>query len=342
MVDLLLDAGADPNLRNDSGRTALHEAASKGDAAVLARLLARKADPRIRDDKGRTPLHSASNEVVARMLLDAGAEAEARDDRGRTPLHGAGNVALIRVLLDAGADLEAGDDRRQTPLHRAAVERSNAAVIRSLVAAGADLAATDRNGRIPLVLAATHNENADVVSALFAATAATGVGPNAGVAGRSTLLHFAALGNNSTDVLSWLLSTGADPNATDDRGRTALHILATKRRLGSAGALESLVTFGLAPVLRTLDERSSRSRTFANVSLLLKAGADPNARDANGQTPLHASAQAGDYARTIELLLDAGAEPQLADNAGHRPVDYAKAREELRDSDVYRRLAKPE
>jgi len=59
------------------------------------------------------PLHSAAANsdiatglVIARMLLDAGAEPEGQQQGGISPLHqaaSAGNVELLKLLLDRGA-----------------------------------------------------------------------------------------------------------------------------------------------------------------------------------------------------------------------------------------------
>lgn len=56
---MLLDAGADPNLRDERGRTALHGAASQGMNEMVKLLVARGADPRAADGAGRTPLDYA-------------------------------------------------------------------------------------------------------------------------------------------------------------------------------------------------------------------------------------------------------------------------------------------
>jgi ankyrin repeat protein len=50
---LLLDAGADPDARQQAGFTALHAAAHNGDEALVDRLLAAGADPTLRNDDGQ-------------------------------------------------------------------------------------------------------------------------------------------------------------------------------------------------------------------------------------------------------------------------------------------------
>lgn len=55
-VNLSLQHEADPNMKNDVGRTALHCAAAKGYPAVIRTLLENKADPNIVDADGSTPL----------------------------------------------------------------------------------------------------------------------------------------------------------------------------------------------------------------------------------------------------------------------------------------------
>ena len=58
------------------------------------------------------------------------------------------------------------------------------------------------------------------------------------------------------------------------------------------------------------------------IRLLLEAGADPNAPDLTGSTPLHAAAF-NDYAIVSSLLLDAGARPNVRSNAGWSPLHAA-------------------
>jgi len=98
--------------------SALHDAASKGDAATVKRLLQggtfrRPADVNARDSDGDTPLHLAAESGCAeavRLLLQDGGDVHAREEGGNTPLHRAcirRHIDVIRMLLQHGADANA-------------------------------------------------------------------------------------------------------------------------------------------------------------------------------------------------------------------------------------------
>jgi ankyrin repeat protein len=61
------------------------------------------------------------------------------------------------------------------------------------------------------------------------------------------------------------------------------------------------------------------------VRTALENGANPNAIDSYGSTPLHYAASWID-AGVVKILLEHGADPWIADNGGHIPLDYAKYR----------------
>ncbi|MEV7010052.1 ankyrin repeat domain-containing protein [Streptosporangium sp. NPDC051022] len=105
VVTALLDAGADPDRREDVARsamTALHWAASNEHLAVVKALLDRGAAPDIGDSAGRTALSHAAERgatAVVRKLLVHGANPAPADVRGRRP------IDLARRY--AGLDIEA-------------------------------------------------------------------------------------------------------------------------------------------------------------------------------------------------------------------------------------------
>ena len=108
MMQLLLEAGADPTLRNAFGATPLMVASGLGE-----------------NDARRPPDHRV--EEAVRLLLSLGADVAAVDQGGRTALHGAASMwedGVIQLLVDYGADVNAEDGRGRTPLY--GVEYSNA------------------------------------------------------------------------------------------------------------------------------------------------------------------------------------------------------------------------
>jgi ankyrin repeat protein len=125
-IQLLLEHGADVNIRGLDDSTRLHRATNNGNAEIVRMLLKHGANVDAKNYKGRTPLQKATENgtgKAVRVLLEHCADVGEKDNEGRTPLHKAaenGSDEAVRVLLERGAKIDAKDDEGQTPLHKAA------------------------------------------------------------------------------------------------------------------------------------------------------------------------------------------------------------------------------
>ena len=153
----------------------LIDAARNGDVEAVRSLLSEGADVNVAQGDGMTALHWAAelgHTAVADLLLSAGADVEANTRIGNyTPLHLAsrsGNGPIARALLDAGADPQATTTNSGvTPLHLASAALGGAGVVTELLMHGADVNAREASsGQTPLMFAAAFNR-AEAVTALL-------------------------------------------------------------------------------------------------------------------------------------------------------------------------------
>ena len=126
MLRTILDCGADVNLIDSNGWTALHHSADKGDINMAQILLEAGADVNSYSNARRTPLHlaAASNHTdMVKLLIENGADKEFESEDKCTPLHYAakrGNLECVKELLKSNAIICRQDIRLWTPLHYAA------------------------------------------------------------------------------------------------------------------------------------------------------------------------------------------------------------------------------
>ena len=134
----------DINLRDQDGKTPLHEAASHGQAETVLALIVLGADVNLADNFRSTPLHRSAingHTETVQALIDAKAVVNLPDNFGVTPLHEAarhGHTETVQALIDAKAVVNLADNDRSTPLHWAAIHGHTAAA-QALINAGADL-----------------------------------------------------------------------------------------------------------------------------------------------------------------------------------------------------------
>jgi ankyrin repeat protein len=327
-LQLILDAGADPNEAADNGRTAVGEAARVGDPFRLKLLIERGASVQPREAKKRrkhkierdyekllkqfqedfdangkfeayaVPLFQAAalgNAECVRLILEAGFPADFVCD-GENALDHVGSVEAAQMLWDAGCRV--GKGRFGFDAVDDAFEGERYVVAQFLID---QMDEPHRSHFIneKLMTCSGTRMNPDGVRALLS----MGADPNYMSKDLGTPLHWCCWqgdGNCGRDnevvvqTLELLLSAGSDVNAIGERGYTPLHY-AVAGDWGSPTA----------------------------VRVLLTHGAQVDARNANKKTPLMQAAKRGDV-ESIELLLAAGADRSLKDRRGKSAVIYAR------------------
>lgn len=122
LMQILLGAKADPNLRTASGSCPILTAAALGNAPALALLLDGGALIDARDQDGNTALHIAVKvdcDDCIRLLVAHHADVNARDNSGNTPLHFAvwnQRRSAAEFLLEHGAEPNLVNNEGKTPL----------------------------------------------------------------------------------------------------------------------------------------------------------------------------------------------------------------------------------
>lgn len=150
------------------------------------------------------------------------------------------------------------------------------------------------------------------------------------------------------ELIRLLIEKGADVNAQAKDGMTALHQMAANQDLAG---IEFLLSKKADPNLKIHDSvnystngftplhfqlgaygmrlgSTSAADRIAGVDLLLKHGAEVNAKDAKGNTPLHLAAVYGDP-EIVSALLTRGADSGAQNAAGQTPLESIKS---LRDT----------
>ena len=293
---------------NRYGVTPLSLASTNGDAAMIQLFLDAKADPNGALPGGETPLMTAArtgNVDALKVLLVRGADVKAKDEeRGQTALMWAaaeGNTAAVNLLIEFGADIHARSKGGFTPL-LFAVREGKADVVRALLKAGADvnetLKAPARQAGTSAMALAAANAHFELAAMLLDA----GADPNAAGQGWTALhtvtwIRFPGYASNdpapegsgnmdSIEFVKKIIAKGANPNA--------------KMTRRSNVGLSSLNTMGSTPFLL-----AARTGDSELMRLLVKLGADPLIPNADNTTPLMVAAGVG----TRSPGEDAGTEP---------------------------------
>ncbi|MEM7709058.1 MAG: ankyrin repeat domain-containing protein [Pseudomonadota bacterium] len=307
----LLQAGADPKLANSEGVSPLG-LAMKNDDATLQNMLMRGSRAEAAEKPAEpTPgqlVRAASEGNLGRVkrLLAQGHNVNERDSELCSPLlraSGAGHPNVVGALLAAGADGNLPAANGTTPLGTA-VLGGHREVVRLLVDRGVDVNQRQQFGVTPLMLAAARWQPRMIKLLL-----SLGADVRQRDETQSTVL-MAAVQNalHSTDVengsktIEALLAAGAEVNATNDEGQTALMLLLGVR----AREDDSLQIKAITPLTR----------------LLIGREAALDSQDLTGWSALHAAAARG-LLGPVQELLAAGANKRLRDINGLSACDLA-------------------
>lgn len=150
IIQDLLMQGAKPNATMDkTGETSLHLAARYARADAAKRLLEAGADANSQDNTGRTPLHAAvasdAQGVFQILLRNRATNLNSRMHDGTTPLILAARLAIegmVEDLINADVDINSADDQGKTALHWAAAV-NNIDAVNILLSHGANKDAQD-------------------------------------------------------------------------------------------------------------------------------------------------------------------------------------------------------
>lgn len=304
-VRLLIERGSDI-LLHYWDTTALHAAAEKGHVGVVRLFMEHKAAAdaiNIRDRRvgGLTPLHVAAENGhagVVRVMLEHGADSEMLSSKRATALHCAcmvGHEAVVAVLVENGCQVNIEAHPRtifgSTLLHWLAEfccwvvmykGRDPSLTVELLLGHGGDASVEDSHGRSPLHYAARNGEPVffrrisdvpvqdpnlkrrqarEAHSRVLRLLVKYGANVNAIDKNGRTALHDAAENTDEHSVIT-LLELGADPKMETDSGKTALQsVIKFRSRVGAKKIISVLQKHERSGAERTKEARKASSPT---------------------------------------------------------------------------------
>lgn len=214
LAGLLLEAGADPDVRSAFKSTPLLLCGNHGMVDLARDLLRRGADPMQKTIKSTTPVmvacHYGHRELV-RLLLDQPAmnadHISLANHENATALHwavGVGDQIIVDMLLDAGATLPIRDHKQWNLLHFAVYSQSLPMTLR-MMNLGVPVNDVDQRGATPL--------------------------------------HFACWDRASVEIAELLLECGADPFRAMELGWTPSRLAAAWNNSDCLALLSRYETF---------------------------------------------------------------------------------------------------
>ncbi len=272
----LLEKKADVNVRDDAGNTALHVAALNHDLAAVRALLAAGAEADPKNTAEATPLlYGAGHADIVRLLLARGANANAASKSKNTPLMVAAghprSYAAVRLLLEAGADIHAKKAAGVEVMLERAVDGGDRQTIDFLLERGA---AKDAAGAAAALATAAFTGERGLVELLLS----HGADPNLNPTFSGHALNLALIGEQ-LDVAKLLIEKGADVNQRSPTGHaTPPMVLAAYNQSGDTSVVKALLARG-ADVNAANDHGATalsyarRSGATALVDYLQKEGA---------------------------------------------------------------------
>ena len=349
---MLLEAGADPHMRDDVGDTPV-QSAPQADQAMLASLVEAHsggpvAKPNQRDALGNTALHAAARADALNLvdaLLTAGASPDVRNNDGHTPVQ-----LAVGERPTSGTNLP---KRTYSPKVVSALLSASEAPTETLLAALDFASAYIRR-----------NEGFAHELGVVAALAQAAVDMNLVGPSRRGFLAMLALAASNPAAIPTAVVGGADPNVHDHRGEPLLYwivgfqeraaVAAVKAvaqlgsvvdyearsagtdqtpleraaHLGRPSVVAALLAAGASPTASSLHRAAQRTRGgVVMIETLLAAGVDVGARGGWGRTPLHSAVEAG-IVPNIAALVRAGANLEAENSRGLTPLQVAAKQDE--------------
>ena len=290
-------------------------------------LLNAGADINVRNIDGATPLHFLSghelcNEPAAQEFVQHVIATHAQLD-GMSPLHLAavvGDADLLKYVAECGADLNVKDKDGFAAIHLGALH-GQAEVVRALLRRGAAVDPENQRGQIPLHYAAVLARSTCSLVLLH-----DGASVNHRDHFGMTPLHKAA-GWGPSDMVRLLIRKGSEVNARDEKDQLPIHYSSAK---GLPDITELLILKGSLVECpdrngQTPLHLAAKTGNVDVIKLLLLHRGDPNAQDVKGQSALHLACFHG-HREAVQTLINRGASRKVVTSQGFTPDQFASQR----------------